>query len=182
MMLLAQEITQKFSTPTNNYLCTSSNTINQDVIQDGRVDIQTKNAGYDGNGNRNAGRQNTNQAFKVGNGLTRNDESNQIVQRVPQTESSPGKENVQCYNCNEKGRYDRDCQNPRVRDANPSNTTLVTRINELESQMIEGTLMLLDDDEKPLKPSKPMLPSSLNVVSKMADGLVNKDNDSEVKE
>nr|GFA84137.1 hypothetical protein [Tanacetum cinerariifolium] len=48
--------------------------------------------------------------------------------------------------------------------------------------MIEGTLMLLDDDEKPLKPSKPMLPSSLNVVSKMADGLVNKDNDSEVKE
>ncbi|GKE63536.1 hypothetical protein Tco_1513903 [Tanacetum coccineum] len=56
MMLLAQSITQKFSTPTNNRLCTSSNTKNQAVIQDGRVDIQTKNAGYGGNGNKNAGR------------------------------------------------------------------------------------------------------------------------------
>ncbi|GJQ90766.1 retrovirus-related pol polyprotein from transposon TNT 1-94 [Tanacetum coccineum] len=50
MMLLARAITQKFSTPTNNHLCTSSNTRNQAVIQDGRVDIQTKNAGYGGNG------------------------------------------------------------------------------------------------------------------------------------
>nr|GFB43364.1 hypothetical protein [Tanacetum cinerariifolium] len=38
----------------------------------GRVDIQTKNAGYGGNGNRNVGRQNKNQAFNEGN---RNDES-----------------------------------------------------------------------------------------------------------
>ncbi|GJR52881.1 gag-pol polyprotein [Tanacetum coccineum] len=52
MMLLARAITQKFSTPTNNRLGTSSNTRNQAVIQDGRVDIQTKNAGYGGNGNR----------------------------------------------------------------------------------------------------------------------------------
>ncbi|GJV77636.1 hypothetical protein Tco_1509220 [Tanacetum coccineum] len=46
------------------------------VSQDGRVDIQTKNAGYGGNGIRNAGRKNRNQAFNAGNG---NDESNQIV-------------------------------------------------------------------------------------------------------
>nr|GEU36642.1 hypothetical protein [Tanacetum cinerariifolium] len=45
---------------------------------DGRVDIQTKNAGYLENDNRNAGRQNMNQAFNARNG---NDESNQIVQR-----------------------------------------------------------------------------------------------------
>ncbi|GJW68742.1 hypothetical protein Tco_0123166 [Tanacetum coccineum] len=89
MMLLARAITQKFSTPTNNRLRTSSNTRNQAVIQDGRVDIQTKNAGYGGNGNRNAGRQNRNQAFNAGNGLTQNDESH----------------------------YARDCQKPRVRDA-----------------------------------------------------------------
>ncbi|GKD59544.1 retrovirus-related pol polyprotein from transposon TNT 1-94 [Tanacetum coccineum] len=114
MMLLARAITQKFSTPTNNRLRTSSNTRNQAVIQDGRVDIQTKNAGYGGNGNRNAGRQNRNQAFNAGNG---NDESNQIVQRVPRTESNPRKANVQCYNCNEKGHYARDCQKPRVHDA-----------------------------------------------------------------
>ncbi|GKE42341.1 hypothetical protein Tco_1469625 [Tanacetum coccineum] len=85
----------KFSTPTNNRLRTSSNTRNQVVIQDGRVDIQTKNAGYGGNDNRNAGRQNMNQAFNAGNG---NDESNQIVYRVSRTESNPGKANVQCYN------------------------------------------------------------------------------------
>ncbi|GJR83953.1 hypothetical protein Tco_0154738 [Tanacetum coccineum] len=61
MMLLARAISQKFSTPTNNR--------------------------YGGNGNMNAGRQNRNQAFNAGNGLTQNDESNQIVQkRVPFTE------------------------------------------------------------------------------------------------
>ncbi|GJU00672.1 hypothetical protein Tco_1111010 [Tanacetum coccineum] len=55
-----------------------------------QVDIQTKNAGYGGNGNKNAGRQNKNHAFNAGN---MNDESNQIVQRVPRTESNPGKAN-----------------------------------------------------------------------------------------
>ncbi|GKA52349.1 hypothetical protein Tco_0745545 [Tanacetum coccineum] len=79
MMLLAWAITQKFSTPTNNRLCTSSNTRNQVVVQDGRVGIQTMNTGYGGNGNRNAGRQNRNQAFNAGNG---NDDSNQIKPRV----------------------------------------------------------------------------------------------------
>ncbi|GJZ32817.1 retrovirus-related pol polyprotein from transposon TNT 1-94 [Tanacetum coccineum] len=33
---------------------------------------------------------------------TEDDESNQIVQRVPRTESTWGKANVQCYNCNDK--------------------------------------------------------------------------------
>ncbi|GJS31629.1 hypothetical protein Tco_0492249 [Tanacetum coccineum] len=76
MMLLARAITQKFSTPTNNRLRTSSNTRNQAVVQDGRVDIQTKNACYGGNGNTNAGRQNRNQTFNAGN---ENDNSNQIM-------------------------------------------------------------------------------------------------------
>ncbi|GJX65288.1 retrovirus-related pol polyprotein from transposon TNT 1-94 [Tanacetum coccineum] len=114
MLLLARAITQKFSTPINKCLLTSSNTRNQAVIQDGRVDIQTKNTGYGGNGNKNAGRQNINQAFNVGTG---NDKSNQIVQRVPLTKCTPEKENVQCYNCNEKAHYARDCQKPRVPDA-----------------------------------------------------------------
>ncbi|GJS74548.1 hypothetical protein Tco_0707389 [Tanacetum coccineum] len=54
MMLLARAITQKFPTPTNNRLGTSSNTRNQAVIQDGRVDVQTKNASYGGNWYKNA--------------------------------------------------------------------------------------------------------------------------------
>ncbi|GKC21494.1 hypothetical protein Tco_1023644, partial [Tanacetum coccineum] len=53
------------------------NTRNQAVIQDGRVDIQTKNAGYGGNSNKIVGRQNRNQAFNAGTG---NDERNQNVQ------------------------------------------------------------------------------------------------------
>ncbi|GJT63170.1 hypothetical protein Tco_1006703 [Tanacetum coccineum] len=44
MMLLARAISQKFFKPTNNRLRISSNTRNQVVVQDGRVDIQTKNA------------------------------------------------------------------------------------------------------------------------------------------
>ncbi|GJV94368.1 hypothetical protein Tco_1545945 [Tanacetum coccineum] len=54
MMLLARAISQHYSTPTNNRLHTSSNIRNQVVTQDGRVDIQSKNVGYAGNGNRNA--------------------------------------------------------------------------------------------------------------------------------
>ncbi|GKD55537.1 hypothetical protein Tco_1288924, partial [Tanacetum coccineum] len=49
MMLLARAINQCYSTPTNNRLHTSSNTKNQAVIQDGHVDIQSKNVGYAGN-------------------------------------------------------------------------------------------------------------------------------------
>ncbi|GKA66395.1 retrovirus-related pol polyprotein from transposon TNT 1-94 [Tanacetum coccineum] len=90
MMLLSRAITQKFSTPTNNLLR------------------------YGGNSNRNAWRQNRNQTFNTGNV---NDESNQIVQRVPRTESNPRKANVQCYNCNEKGHNAHECLKPSVRDA-----------------------------------------------------------------
>ncbi|GKB12034.1 putative RNA-directed DNA polymerase [Tanacetum coccineum] len=105
MMLLAREISQKFSTPTNNRLRVSSNTRNQAVVQDGRVDIQTKNPGYGRNANKYAGR-NINQGFNAGN---TGNESNQIIQRVPRTECTPGKATVQCYNCNEKGHYAHEC-------------------------------------------------------------------------
>nr|GEU67994.1 hypothetical protein [Tanacetum cinerariifolium] len=79
IMLLARAISQKFSTPTNNRLSISSNTRNQAVVQDGRVDIQTKNASYGRNANKNAGRKRT-QGFNTGNA---DDESNQIIQRKP---------------------------------------------------------------------------------------------------
>nr|GEY99137.1 hypothetical protein [Tanacetum cinerariifolium] len=55
-----------------------------------------------------------NQMFNAGNA---SDESNQIVQHVPRTDSTPGKENVQCYNCNEKGHYASECHKPKVHDA-----------------------------------------------------------------
>ncbi|GKC60869.1 retrovirus-related pol polyprotein from transposon TNT 1-94 [Tanacetum coccineum] len=82
------------------------------------VDIQTKNAGYGRNGNKNAGRENRNQTANVGNGKVQQiDESNQIIQRVPQTELNPRRENVQCYNYNARGHYACDCPKPKVHDA-----------------------------------------------------------------
>ncbi|GJV10919.1 hypothetical protein Tco_1352460 [Tanacetum coccineum] len=95
MMLLAQAITQHYSASTNNRLRTSSNTRNQAVIQDGCVDIQNNIIGYAGNGNKNVGRTNRNQATNAGNGLVQNiEEYDQNVQRVQRTESTPGKTNV----------------------------------------------------------------------------------------
>ncbi|GJW32658.1 hypothetical protein Tco_0052690 [Tanacetum coccineum] len=54
MLLLARAITQKFSTPTNNRLRTSSNTRNQAIIQGDRVNIQSRNSGNAGRNNRRA--------------------------------------------------------------------------------------------------------------------------------
>ncbi|GJS38817.1 hypothetical protein Tco_0563860 [Tanacetum coccineum] len=64
----------------------------------------------------------------------------------------------------------------------PNNTPLVAKINELESQMIKGKLVLLGDNGKHLKPCKPTPPSFSNMVSKKVDDLVNEDSDSEVEE
>nr|GEV54793.1 hypothetical protein [Tanacetum cinerariifolium] len=90
MMLLARAITQCYSTPTNNHLRTSSNTRNQAVIQYGHVDIESNNS---------------------------IDEYEQNVKRVPRIESSLGKTNIQCYNCNVKGHYAKECLKPKVCDA-----------------------------------------------------------------
>nr|GEV04461.1 hypothetical protein [Tanacetum cinerariifolium] len=91
MMLLARAITQHYLTLTSNCLCTSSNTRNQAIIQDGRVDIQRKNIGYAGNGSRNARRVNMNQETNVENGFVqKNGENEENVQRNPRTASTPG--------------------------------------------------------------------------------------------
>ncbi|GJW52083.1 retrovirus-related pol polyprotein from transposon TNT 1-94 [Tanacetum coccineum] len=78
--------------------------------QEDKLTTTMMNASYGGNANKNAGRNKT-------QGFNACDESNQIIQCVPRTESTPGKANVQCYNCNEKGHYDRECQKLKVHDS-----------------------------------------------------------------
>ncbi|GJV63836.1 retrovirus-related pol polyprotein from transposon TNT 1-94 [Tanacetum coccineum] len=86
IILLARAITQRFSTPTNNHLRTSSNTRNQAIVQEKIV---------------------------KGNNV-QNDAG--IIQRNLRTTSSGIAANVQCYNCSEKGHYARNCPKPRVQD------------------------------------------------------------------
>ncbi|GJZ43409.1 hypothetical protein Tco_0590664 [Tanacetum coccineum] len=48
MILLARAITQRFSNPINNHLCSSSNTRNQAIVQGDKVNIQSKKSRNDG--------------------------------------------------------------------------------------------------------------------------------------
>ncbi|GJW83458.1 gag-pol polyprotein [Tanacetum coccineum] len=89
MILLARTITQHFSNPTNNHLHTSSNTRNQAIVQGDRVNIQRKNSRNDG----------------------RNIRCSYVQEEIIEA-------NVQCYNCNEKGHYARNCPKPRFWDSN----------------------------------------------------------------
>ncbi|GJS81591.1 hypothetical protein Tco_0748132 [Tanacetum coccineum] len=82
MLLLAREITQKFSNPTNNHFRTSSNTRNQAIIQGDRVNIQSRNSGNT--------RRNTRRAYvqeEVVEGTNAQNET-ENVQRTLRTSSS----------------------------------------------------------------------------------------------
>ncbi|GKD84600.1 gag-pol polyprotein [Tanacetum coccineum] len=110
-MLLARAITQKFSTPTNNHLCASSNTRNQAIIQGDRVNIQSRNSGNGGRNNRRAYVQE-----EIGEGSNAPNETGN-VQRTLRSSSSGNTLTVQCYNCSGKGHYARNCLKPRVQDS-----------------------------------------------------------------
>nr|GEZ41631.1 putative ribonuclease H-like domain-containing protein [Tanacetum cinerariifolium] len=96
----------------------------------------TMNVGYDGNANKNAGR-NITQGFNTGNA---GDESNQIIQHVPQTESTSGKANVQCYNCNEKAMKDE----AGSKLSNEENEFMLDTSYGEELEELTTTVMLMD--------------------------------------
>nr|GEV03792.1 hypothetical protein [Tanacetum cinerariifolium] len=108
MLLLARAITQNFSNPTNNRLRTSSNTINQAVIQGDRVNIQSKNSS---NARRNNRRAYVQKEVVEGSNETGN------VQRTLRNSSSGNTSTVQCYNCSKKGHYAMYCPKLKVQDS-----------------------------------------------------------------
>ncbi|GJR26422.1 hypothetical protein Tco_1102654 [Tanacetum coccineum] len=112
MMVLARAITQPYSTPTNNRLHSSLNTRNQAVVQDDRVNIQSKNIGNDGRIARRL--YNVHEETTEGSNVYKENEN---VQRNIRTSSSGNVSNVQCYNCNERCHYAHNYLKPRVRDS-----------------------------------------------------------------
>ncbi|GJZ07443.1 retrovirus-related pol polyprotein from transposon TNT 1-94, partial [Tanacetum coccineum] len=111
MLLLARAITQNFSNPTNNRLRTSSNTRNQAIIQEDRVNIQSRNSS---NIVRNTRRTYVQEEVVEGSNAQNETEN---VQRTLRTSSSGNTSTVQCYNCSGKGHYARNCPKSRVRDS-----------------------------------------------------------------
>ncbi|GJY97758.1 retrovirus-related pol polyprotein from transposon TNT 1-94 [Tanacetum coccineum] len=92
---------------------TSSNTRNQSYVQDGRIDVQTKNMRNVGSAGRNTGHNfessETAAYVQKANGNTT------TVKRVPRINAnSRYTPTVQCYNFSEKGHYSRECPKPRV--------------------------------------------------------------------
>ncbi|GJU36978.1 hypothetical protein Tco_1185332 [Tanacetum coccineum] len=179
MMLLVRAITQKLSTPTNNRLRTSSNTRNQAVIQNGRVDIQSKNVGYAGNGNKNTGRQNKNQATNAGNGLVQQiEEDDQIVQWVPRTKSNPGKTNFNATTAMQKATMPVIVQNPKFVMQNDT-------LEELTAALIMMARIQPADDKGDAKPKydadaiSEVNASQINLISGMLSKGVHEDTNHE---
>ncbi|GJU40169.1 retrovirus-related pol polyprotein from transposon TNT 1-94 [Tanacetum coccineum] len=111
MLLLAKDITQNFSNPTNNRLHASSNTRNQAIIQGDRVNIQSRNSG---NTRRNGRRAYVQEEVVEGMNAPKETGNVQRTLRIP---SSGNTSTIQCYNYSEKGHYARNCPKPRVRDS-----------------------------------------------------------------
>ncbi|GJT72859.1 RNA-directed DNA polymerase, eukaryota, reverse transcriptase zinc-binding domain protein [Tanacetum coccineum] len=86
----------------------------QRVVQADRVNFQSRNVG---NGGRFARRSSNTQEESTESNNVQKDTGNGNVQRIIGTSSSRNALNVQCYNCNAKGHYARECPKPRVRDS-----------------------------------------------------------------
>jgi cytochrome c553 len=122
----------KFSNKTNNRQRSSSNTRNQAVVDDGRVEIQNRNYGRSGSGSSSGNFGNDQRYNNSGNGQRYNNSGNgqrynnsggfrnnsgasQQRSEPVETRNSNSGNAVWCYNCNEQGHIATTCPKPRTR-------------------------------------------------------------------
>jgi hypothetical protein len=113
----------KFSNKTNNRQRSSSNTRNQAVVHDGRLEIQNRNYGRSGSGTSSGNFRNGQRYNNSGNGqrsynsggFRNTSGASQQRSKPVETRNSNSGNAVWCYNYNEKGHIATACPQPRTR-------------------------------------------------------------------
>nr|GEW49814.1 hypothetical protein [Tanacetum cinerariifolium] len=141
MFLLARDITQNFSNPTNNRLCTSSNTRNQAIIQV-KAWFGVLKSLYTQASNFSMSKK---YYAKPTNNNLRTSSANKKPEYVKSVEKKEDKRadekkkdmsKVKCYNCKKEGHFAKDCNKAKVKDYNYYKTKMLLAKKDSDEQVL----------------------------------------------